>query len=79
MSKFAKFFAALALLAAVSTGTAQARGAGTHINDAKYYGPVYGWRYSPPPAVTPEPVCTWTKERVMREGRPVVRRVKRCP
>lgn len=78
MSKLAKFFAVLALIAAASAGMAHARGAGTHINDAKYYGPVYGWRYSPPPAAAPEPVCTWTKERVMRQGRVVTRRFRNC-
>ena len=78
MSKLAKFFTALVLIAAASAGTAYARGAGTHVNDAKFYGPVYGWRYSPPPAAAPEPVYTWTKERVMRDGRAVTRRVRNC-
>lgn len=78
MSKHANLFAALALIAVVSAGPAHARGPGNHINEAKYYGPVYGWRYSPPPAAAPEPVCTWTQERVMRDGRAVVRRVRNC-
>ena len=78
MSKLTKLFAAMALVAAASAGSAHARGAGTHINDAKYYGPVYGWRYSPPPAAAAEPVCTWTTERVMREGRVVTRRFRNC-
>jgi hypothetical protein len=78
MSKPARFFAALVLLAVASAGTVHARGAGTHINEAKFYGPVYGWRYSPPPAAAPKPVCIWTTERVMRQGRVVTRRFRNC-
>lgn len=83
MSNFPKNFAAVALIvAAFSASTfpssAFARGPGTHANDAKFYGPVYGWRYSPPPASAVEPVCTWNTVRVVRNGHPVTRRVRRC-
>ena len=50
MSGFSKILAIIALVLAALSSSAQARGPGTHANDAKFYGPVYGWRYSPPPA-----------------------------
>lgn len=79
MSAFPKLkFTAVAVLLAASA-PAYARGPGTHVNDAKYYGPVYGWRYSPPPpTATSEPACTWATVRVMRGGHAVTRRVRRC-
>lgn len=80
LSKFA--FAAVAILFAAQTlfhAPAHARGTGTHVNDAKYYGPVYGWRYSPPPAkAAVEHTCSWTTVRAVRNGHSVMRRMKRC-
>jgi hypothetical protein len=78
MSGFSRLFAIVALFVAALSTTAQARGLGTHANDAKYYGPVYGWRYFPPPAAAPESACGWTTVRVGRNGHPVTRRVRRC-
>jgi len=78
MSRLANLFAALALLTVIPTGSALARSAGSHINDAKFYGPVYGWRYSPPPAQAAEPVCTWATVRAVRNGHSVTRRVRNC-
>jgi hypothetical protein len=78
MSGFPKLFAIVALSSAALSVPAQARGPGTHVNDAKYYGPVYGWRYSPPPAVASEPVCTLVTARAVRNGHSVTRRVRKC-
>lgn len=78
MSKFAKYITVIVLFGVVLSVAVHARGPGTRPNDAKYYGPVYGWRYYPPPAAAPEPVCSWTQERVMRGGRAVTRRVRNC-
>lgn len=78
MSKLAKYVTATALFGAALSVAAHARGPGMRLNDARYYGPVYGWRYYPPPAAVPEPACTWTPMRVVRNGHPTVRRVRRC-
>ena len=79
MSGFSKFFVIIALFITAFSVTAQARGAGTHTYDARYYGPVYGWRYYPPPAAAVrEPACRWTSRRVVRNGHPLVWRVRRC-
>ncbi len=78
MSRFTKYITVIALLGAFSSVAAYARGPGARPNDAKYYGPVYGWRYYPPPAAVPEPVCSWTQVRVMRNGHAVTRRVRQC-
>jgi hypothetical protein len=78
MSGFSKLFTIIVLFVAALSASAQARGFGTHANDAKYYGPVYGWRYYPPPAAAPEPVCGWATVRVVRNGHHVRRRVQRC-
>lgn len=78
MSDASKHIVLIALFAAACSSPADARGPGTHTNDAKFYGPVYGWRYSPPPAVAPEPVCTWATVRVVRNGQPVTQRVRQC-
>lgn len=79
MSGFSKLIAVIALFAAACVVPAFARGTGTHVNEAKYYGPVYGWRYSPPPAAALEPACAWAKVHVVRNGHGVTRRVRRCP
>jgi hypothetical protein len=78
MSGFSKLIAVIALFAAACSVPAFARGAGTHVNDAKYYGPVYGWRYSPPPTAASEPACAWTEVRAVRNGQAVTRHVRRC-
>ena len=72
--KSSKLIAIIALTAAAFSTPASARGART--NDAKFYGPVYGWRYSPPPARAMEPVCSWTMVRATHNGR--ARRVRHC-
>jgi hypothetical protein len=79
MSKFSKLFLIVSLSTVLLSAAAQARGVGTHANDAKYYGPVYGWRYFPPPAAAAtEPACGWTSVRVVRNGHSTTRRVRRC-
>ena len=79
MSKLARYITATALFGAAFSVAAHARGPGTHVNDAKYYGPVYGWRYYPPPAAAAsDPTCAWTVVHVMRNGQPITRRVRRC-
>ena len=80
MSAFSKPLVIIALFVAVLSVSAHARGTGRHANDAKYYGPVYGWRYYPPPPATavPEPACRWTAARIVRNGHTVTRRVRRC-
>jgi hypothetical protein len=78
MSKISKLIAMIALFAAALSAPASARGTGHNINGAKYYGPVYGWRYSPPPARAMEPACNWTTVRASRDGHSITKRVRRC-
>jgi hypothetical protein len=80
MSEIPKFVAIAAFIAmALSMSMpVHARGTGTHVNDAKYYGPVYGWRYSPPPAASPEPACRRAIVPVVRNGHRVTWRVRQC-
>jgi hypothetical protein len=78
MSKTSKLIAMIALFAAAWSAPACARGTGHNINGAKYYGPVYGWRYYPPPAQAVEPACNWTMVRTLRNGHSVTRRVRHC-
>ena len=79
MSKFSELFVIVSLSTVLLSAAAQARGVGTRANDAKYYGPVYGWRYfPPPPAAAAEPACGWTSVRTVRNGHSTTRRVRRC-
>jgi hypothetical protein len=76
MSETSKLIAMIFVFAAALSVPALA--SGMHVNEAKYYGPVYGWRYSPPPARAIEPACNWTTVRAVRNGHSITRRVRRC-